>query len=231
MGAAAIPAMKIGGSALGGLAAKFFGKPSKPQQAGMAGTQAAAGQIGAMAPQLMQAGQQPLQQGTAALSQAGGYYNKLLSGDRAMARDAMAPEIATAMDYYRGAGAKASRTLKGPARDEALAELDRDKVGNLALMGSQARQTAAAGAERVGQAQSGIAANLFGQGVNAASNAGWINNYAFNQGSQIRDQERESGKGFGGLIFDLLSGMVGPKKPDIGFDRPTMHPVPFYGRQ
>jgi hypothetical protein len=216
--AAAIPIiMKVAPIAISAIASKFASKPGKTQQTALGGTQGAADQLSGAVPQLMQSGQALTGQGQEQLGAAGNYYGKILGGDRAEMRSAMSPEISTALDYYKGAASKTARTMKGGAKDMALAELDRSKVGNLAMMGVQARQGAAAGAERVGAQFFGAGGQQTGQGIQAGANAGYLNNALFNQGTQVQDRARQTGASFGKLAFDLLGAYAGGgmKKPTL----------------
>jgi len=231
--AAAVPfALKAGIP----LAASFLGKklsgPSPQQRAAMTGTQQAGEQVGAMAPPLMQQGtdltQQGggyLRQGSNDLSQAGRYYSNILSNRRA-ATNALAPEMTTAMDFYRGAGQKVQRTMRGGSRDYAQAELDRQKVGQLASYLPQARAGAAQGMERIGSAQGALGgtaigggASLTGQGVNAASNAAYINSGLFNQATQLQQQQGAGGKAFGSLLYDIAQMIPWGKKAPLSSSR------------
>lgn len=224
--AAAVPfALKAGIP----LAASLFGKklsgPSKPQQAAMTGTQNAATQVGAMAPPLMQQGKALTQQGGGYLQQgadslrgAGSYYGNIL-GSRQGATNALAPEMTTALDFYKGAEGRNNRTLRGGSRDYANAELNRQKVGQLASYLPTARANAAQGMERVGSAAGnlggtaiGAGASASGQGVNAASNAAYINSGLFNQATQLQQQQQQGGKGIGSLLYDLAQAIPWGKK-------------------
>lgn len=232
MAAAAVPvlmkAAPFVASAVGGLIGKKTSGPNKQQQAGMAGAQQGATQMSGISSQLMKGGDAALRSGNDNLNKAGSYYGRILSGDRGAMRESMAPEISTALDYYKGSEGKINRTMSGGSRDMALAEMERGKVGNLALMGAQARQNAAAGTERVAGAHAGIAANMFGQGTNAGANAGWMNNYLFNQGSQMQEQQRQGGAGFGKMLFDIVGSLPqGGKKPSMPM--PKFGGIPMYG--
>lgn len=205
--AAAVPfALKAGAMIGGSLLGKKLSGPSKEQQAAMAASQQSTQQLGAMAPPLMRQGQQLTQAGGQNLGAAGDYYRNILSS-RSAARESLAPETTTALEYYRGAEGKAKRTMRGGSRDYALAELDRQKVGQIAGFLPQARANAAQGATGVGGTQVGAGWNLAGQGVNAASNAAYASSGLFNQATQMRQQQQEGGKQWGGLLYDI-AGMM-----------------------
>jgi hypothetical protein len=210
--AAAVPFAIKGGSMLAGsLIGKFMNRPSKEQKSAMAGTQAAGNALSSYVPQMMGQSSQLAGQGSGALGQAAGYYRNIL-GSRAGMRQALAPETATTLDYYRGAAGKASRSMRGGARDAALAELDRSKVGNLAMQVPMARANAAEGLGNIGNAQLGAAGNFAGVGGNLASNAAYVNSGLFNQASQMRQQQGEGGKAWGSLLYDMADSLWGKKK-------------------
>jgi hypothetical protein len=159
---------------------------------------------------LLQGGAGLTRAGTETLGGAANYYRNILS-NRQAASASLAPEQATALDYYRGAEGKTSRTLRGGQRDYALADLERQKVGQFANMLPQARALAAKGAEGVGgtqlqggSAQTGAGTALLGQGVNAAATAGNIYGNLFKQGTDINTQKQEGGKKWGSLLFDAI---------------------------
>lgn len=210
--AAAVPfAIKAGSMIGGSLLGKLMNRPSKEQKSAMQGTQAAGNALSSYVPQMMQQSSALSGQGSSALGGAANYYRNIL-GTRAGLRQAMAPATATTLDYYRGAANKAQNTMRGGARDYALAELDRSKVGNLAMQVPQAQAAAAEGLGNIGNAQLGAASNFAGIGGNLASNAAYVNSGLFNQASQLRDQQGEGGKAWGSLLYDVADTLWGKKK-------------------
>lgn len=219
--AAAVPfALKAGIPLAASLVGKKLSGPSGAQKSAMTGTQTAANQLGGMAPPLLQQGQQLtgqgtgyLQEGARSLAPAASYYGNILSNRRG-ARESLAPEMTTALDFYKGAQNKTARTMRGGSRDYASAELDRQKVGQMAGMLPAARANAAQGAANVGGAYGGMGgtamnagANATGQGVNAASNAAYVNSGLFNQATGLQQQQGEGGKAWGSLLFDIAKNM------------------------
>ena len=205
--AAAVPfALKAGAMIGGSLLGKKLSGPSNEQKAATAGTQQSAAQLAGMAPPLMKTGQEMTQAGGQTLGAAGDYYKNILS-NRQSARESLAPEMQGALEFYKGAEGKAKRTMRGGSRDYAVAELDRQKVGQMAGMLPAARAMAAQGAGNVGGQQVGAGSAASGQGINAASNAAYVNSGLFNQASQIRGQEQEGGKNWGNLLYDV-AGMI-----------------------
>jgi hypothetical protein len=200
--AAAVPfAIKAGTMIGGSLLGKKLSGASKEQKSAMTGTQQAATTLGQSAGPLMSTGMGFARGGAANLGAASSYYRNILN-NRMAARESLAPEMKTALDFYKGASGKASRTLQGGARDYAMAELDRDKVGNLAMMLPTARAQAAEGAANVGSTMLQGGTAFTGQAGNLASNAAYINSGLFDQASKLRDQEGEGGKAWGSILYD-----------------------------
>lgn len=188
MGAASIP---LAAAAVGPLLSKFLGGASTQQSAAMRQTAQAA-------PQLMGAGQQTTAAGVQGATTAQNYYKSLLSGGRAGLTAATAPESAAALDYYKGAEGKVTNTMRGGGRDMALAELDRQKVGQLAVLPAQARAGAAQGLVGASAPLINAGANQTQQGLGAAG-AG------FGQATQVYGQQADAAKGYGKMLFDAIS--------------------------
>mgnify|MGYP001617056874 CR=1 FL=1 len=148
--AAAVPFALKAGTAIGGsLLGRKLSGPSKQQKTAMQGTQQGAQAISAAGAPLVKTGTDLIRegrgytgQGAESLAPAASYYRNVL-GSRSAANAALAPERATALDYYGGAQRKAQRTLRGPQRDTAVAELDRQQAGQLASYLPQARRAGA----------------------------------------------------------------------------------------
>jgi hypothetical protein len=219
MGAAAVPVLtKVAPyaiSAVGSLFGRKASGPSKAQQQAMDTTSAAQKQLSGAAAPLMGQGQQLSGQGSQYLGQAGKYYSGIL-GSRQQARESLAPEMSTALEYYRGAGNKAKRTLTGGVRDQAVAELDRQKVGQLAGMIPAARRSAAEGLGNLGGTalQGGTAQT--GQAANLLDTSARIGTQQFGNATTLRNQEQAGGRSWGGTIFDILKGGIGGKKGSKG---------------
>lgn len=207
MAAAAIPAaIKVGSMVGGSLLGRMAAKPSRQASTAMQGTTAAATGLDKTGADLTTAGMPLVGQAGDYLSQAGNYYGRILKGDRASMTAAVAPEQQQALEYFRGGAANIDRTMKGGSRDYAKAELDRTRVATLANIRAGARPMAAQGAERVAGAYGNIGSSLMGQGVQARTNAGYLQNTAYGQQQQDAGA-RETGKGFGGMLFDILQAM------------------------
>lgn len=227
MAAAAIPiAMKVAPMIAGAFIGKKTSGASKDQKGAMEGTQQAAGALTQAGQPLMQQGLSMARGGSGDLDAAGGYYRNVL-GSRQAGREALAPEMTSAMEFYRGAENKAKRTLQGGQRDQAVAELDRQKVAQMAGMLPAARRTAAEGLTQTGGQRISGGTSLTGQGTNALANAGYLQSGQFNQATTIRGQEGEGGSMWGKLLGDLAAELYkgGGKSPLPS----TNLPVPIYG--
>lgn len=222
MATAAIPIAMSAGSAIYN---HFKNKKANAAQStAMAQTQQSGADVSKLSAPLMQqgsalAGQGAglLQQGAGQLGQAGNYYGNILSNRRA-ASESLAPEMTTALDYYKGAERKTARTMRGGARDYAQAELGRQKVGQMAGMLPAARASAAQGMTNVGSATGNLGSSaiygggsMTGQGVNAATSGASINNSLFQQGQTTRQNNADSGKGWGSMLFDVIGGIAKSK--------------------
>lgn len=210
MGAAALPLAKVGITAGAGLLGKLFGRKSKDQKTAMETTAAGGQALTQAAGPMLQQGAGLGRQGAGYLENAGNYYRNIL-GDRTAARESLAPEMSTALDFYRGAENKAKRTLRGGSRDYATAELDRQKVGQLAGMVPAARANAASALGGLGGTAIGGGTGLSGTAGNLLTQASTIGNTQFNQANQIREQEKAGGAAAGGLLHDILGGLGGGK--------------------
>lgn len=189
-------------------------------------------------------GDRLLGQGTNDLERVAQYWRPLLSGDRAQVQQAIAPDVASVTDVYRGAERSLDRSpVRGAQKDQQAGELRRQKAGQISLMPMQQRNNAAGalgalgenyfstGANAIGQA-----GNLFGQvyaGERQTANQGQAYSLA-ESGRQNEALQRGAASGFfslldyykgrsGGSPLPALptggSGMV-PFKPPVPMNRP-----------
>lgn len=189
--AAAVPALVGGGI---GLLSKAFGGGSSPASAAQStatgSTLGQAGFLGSTA--------NPL------LSRAAGYYQALLGNSRAGLQTAIAPQVNSIADTYRGAEAGITQQgLRGGAKDMAVANLERDKAGAIGALPLQAKSAAAGAGGQLGATLSGQSLGgyqgLLGVGENARQ---------FNVG-----QSNLTGQGLGSLTAQILQSTGGKKNP------------------
>lgn len=153
---------------------------------------------------LTQQGQTLTGMGMPALQKSLGYYSTLLGGNRAAMSLATAAPRAAITDTYRGAERNLEYSgVRGAARESAVADLARDKAGNISRL-TAGVQPGAAGA------LADIGSNLTGQGTTAFGNAGNVWSSLLGKGFENRKYAREEGEkagtSIGSLLFDILSG-------------------------
>ena len=136
--------------------------------------------------------------GGPALQKAMEYYTKLATGDRAAIGSQLAPDIAAVTEASGGAErGLTARMAAGPGRDRAIADLYRQRAGQIGLMPFQARANANQQLGTMGQNLMQGAQNAYGAASNAFSNAGY---QATNTGASISGAQRESNQMWGGII-------------------------------
>jgi hypothetical protein len=135
-----------------------------------------------------------------ALNKAMNHYMQLAGGNRAVMQSAMAPEINSLMDTYKGAEMGTERLAPGPQRDRAIAELYRQKAGQMGMAGINARQNAFGQLGQMGQNLSQGANSMFGMAGNVLGGQG--NTL---QGVAGMQQQRQQGwSQLGGAIGDIF---------------------------
>jgi hypothetical protein len=207
---AALPWIIKGGSALvGGLISKHSeknaAKRSAEEQQALQGGQGAAGELG-------QVGQVAASRlGLPAAKKALSYYQTLLGGNRAQMAQATAAPRAAIQDTYRGVQTSLDHSgIRGASRLRANEEVARDEAGKVAGLTTGVQPAAAAAMGDLGQ-------NLTNTGSYATNASGGIYDSLLGRGAANRAYGRQegaqTGKEVGSLIFDVLSGTVGQKKP------------------
>ena len=142
-----------------------------------------------------------------AMQKAMQHYMQLATGNRAAISSAIAPERNAMTESYRGAErGMESQLAPGPARDRAIAELYRQRAGNLGVMPFQARNAAFGNLAQMGQ--QGVDNSLraysgAGSALTGASNTGVNYMNANNQAQQgYQNLIANVGK-FGTSIYDI----------------------------
>lgn len=169
---------------------------SPEEQAALRGGQQAGSTLTGQGTGMVTGGQQTLAGPT-------GYYQKLLSGNRALASQAVAAPRAAISDVYRGAERGLEHSgVRGAARDVASGELARQRAGQMSSLITGVQPLAAEALTGIGQTQTA-------QGVGAVGAGGNIFSRLLDQGTANRQYGRQEGEkfgsGFGGLIFDILN--------------------------
>jgi hypothetical protein len=137
-----------------------------------------------------------------ALAKAMSYYQTLATGNRGAVNGLLAPQYGQVTDYYRGAekGIE-SRSPAGPQRERAIAELYRQKAGQLGMMPMQARSDAVGKLGEMGTSlnQSG----LQGYGLSAAA----LNSSGQNLGqlAQMQQGRQQGWVNFGSQLGTMFA--------------------------
>lgn len=210
MGALAKPAIQAG-AAIGG---HFFGKRAEKQamkrspeeQVALGGAQKS-GQA------LQQTGTELVSEGRQTLQQPLNYWQRLLGGNRPLMAQATAGARGGITDIYRGAERGLEKSgVRGAARDVQKGELNRQRASQIAGLTTGVQPFAAQQISEIGGEQLGTGAPMLGQ-------AGDIYTNLLGQGAQrtqyARGEGEKAGQAAGGLIFDVMSGVGGARKPRL----------------
>lgn len=107
-----------------------------------------------------------------AYQQAISYYQSLAgSGGRAKQQQAVQPDISRLNEQYRGAATRIARSLTGPARDQALADLVRQHAQQIGELTGAPRQAANEKLLQIGESGQAASASALGQASGAFGNA------------------------------------------------------------
>lgn len=218
-----IPAIAstIGGIIGGKKATASATKRSPEEQLSLQGGQQAGTALAGQGAALYGQGSGMVRQGQQTLEQPTGYYQKLLGGNRALASQAVAAPRAQLSDVYRGASRSLEQGgVRGAARDVAQGELSRQRAGQISSLITGVQPGAAAALTSIGENQTQQGAGIAGTGVQATGQSGSLFSNLLTQGTSNRQYGRQEGEkagsGFGGLIFDLLSGVMKKKGGGAG---------------
>lgn len=196
------------GGYLGGKKAQSSAQQRSPEELASLNAATSAGNS------LLQQGQKFQQLGLPAVQQGMSYWDTLLRGSRSAMAGATAGPRGAITDAYRGAEHNLEHSgVTGAARDQATAELNRDKVGKIAGLTSGVQPEAA-------QQLSGLGTGLVSQGGSQVNAAGGLFQNLLGQGYNnrvyARGEGEKAGKGIGGFLFDILSsGFGGGKKSGL----------------
>lgn len=136
-----------------------------------------------LAQQQQRQGAQQFNFGFPLLQRSASYYGSLLNGNRASVTSTLAPTVSQINQTYSGASRNLDRMAPGAGRDEARAELDRQRAGQVGGLPLQARQGAAASLMGLGESAVGggtgalgSASSIYGQLIGANQTQQNINN-------------------------------------------------------
>ena len=157
-------------------AVSAYGAHKQAKAAGEASkaTQDIANQQSQLAKEIMSFGKGQVEASQPALNKAMQYYMQLAGGNRGMMGAALGPDTAALTDTYSGAQRGIESQMgQGPQRDRAVADLQRQKAGQMGLMPMMARSNAVAQLANQGTANMlGQAYGLGQEGRNAWNDLG-----------------------------------------------------------
>jgi len=193
------------GALVGRQAQKNALKRSPEEQAALKGAQGAANQLGRVGGELTQQGQDYQRK-------PGQYFETLLNGNRAAMSQAVAGPTAQITGNYRGAERNLQQQgIRGAARDQAAADLNRQRVSQIAGLTTGMQPYAAEQLAKLGQ-------DNISTGVNALGQGGQLHSGLLGQGYTNRVYSRKEGadtaSAIGGLARDV--GEVAFKKSPGG---------------
>ncbi len=121
-------------------------------------------------------GQQQYSAAQPALQKAMNYYQTLAGGDRGAISNLLAPQRASISDTFSGAqNSLEAKMAPGPGREEAIANLMKQKTGQLGLMPIQARNDAVGHLGAMGQNMNDSALRYMTGGQGGLNSAGNLN--------------------------------------------------------
>lgn len=224
LGTAAKIGIPLATGALGALGAKQAQKSamarSPEEQQALAGAQGAAGGLTQAGAGLLRSGQATTEEGLAGLEQPSSYWSRLLGGNRASMAQATAAPRASITDIYRGAERGLERSgVRGAQRDVAKSELNRERASKLAGLTTGVQPQAAQQLADLAGTRAQIGAETTRTGASTAGQGASLFANLLGQGAENRQYGRaegeKSGSSIGGMIFDVLSGVMGGKGKGI----------------
>lgn len=194
-------------------------------QAAFTGTTGAASNLSNVGTGLVNQGNATTAEGLATAGKGSNYYAALLGGNRALQSQAVAAPRAAITDVYRGAERNLDRSgVRGAARDVSAADLGRQKAGQISSLITGVQPGAAQALTNTGLSVAGIGGQQTGQGLASIGHAGSLlsglygpslaqGQFANKQGQAAGDK---AGGMLGGLLFDIISGVLKQKKSGGG---------------
>lgn len=184
----------VGASLLGRRSAQGASRLSPAEQAASRGQTEAAGTALGQSKSLFGMGMPQLQQ-------AGRYFSTMARGNKAAMTQALAPDIENLQSVYGGTARTLARFLRGPEKDVQMAELERERAGQIGSLFRAARPAANTALANLGMQTAGMA-------TGGAGTAGSIFGQQAGQAQASRfggaNLQSQAGEDFGSLIFNLL---------------------------
>jgi hypothetical protein len=159
----------------------------------------------------MNSGANETSQSQGLLGQAGGYYSKLLSGDRSATLSAVAPTVSAANAQTDAAkrGISSSGTARGGGVNATTQTLEDQKRATIDNAVNAAKAGAAGGATQVGGTMASQASNLLGMGESAASNLTADAGNSRYESNQLRNQAIGNVGSAANMTADALDAIFG----------------------
>lgn len=232
MAAAIIPAIQLGISAYSAYKQRQAQKKQQEEAA------RAAAEIKGQAGTFQERDRQLTQIGLPLLQSTSNYYRALIGGDRGAIDSALAPDRANIQDTYRGASRGLSM-LRGPTRDLATAELNRQKAGQLGLLPAQARANAVQQGQRAGEFATSTGLESASRGASLYESAAGVGQDQARVDIANRAQNYQQAQGWGSLFGEVLKGVLNrgggggsqTPIPTTGWTPPmSPYPASIYGR-
>lgn len=139
-----------------------------------------------------------------AISKAMSYYTSLASGNRGALNAAMAPEMASMTDTYRGATTALNKIAPGAQRDKALSDLIRQRAGQAGMMPMQARAGAVGQLGGLGTSVNNSANGLLGSASGIFSGMGSLANSMNQTQQQINQGWQSFGSNIGTTFLPMI---------------------------
>lgn len=173
----AIPLVMMGVSAgISAYQAHKQGQAADAQKGLMGSQQGLMGQQSGLANTMSDIAKKQYTLAQPALSKAMNYYSTLATGGRGAVNSMLAPQMAQMTDTYKGAQTgMESKMAPGPGRDRAMADMFRQKAGQISMMPMQARQMGVQGMATMGQDRMNSSMDAFrgaGSALTGASQSG-----------------------------------------------------------
>ncbi|HXU05481.1 MAG TPA: hypothetical protein VN903_31195 [Polyangia bacterium] len=152
----------------------------------------------ALAQQQGARGQQLFNFGFPQLQKTAGYYGALLGGNRQAVTQALAPTVEHIGETYKGAERNLTRMAPGAGRDEAAADLNRQKAAQIGGLPIAARSEAATALTGMGQSATG-------SGISATQSAGGLYDSALVSQRYNDQQQYQLGSNLSKVIGDFIT--------------------------
>jgi hypothetical protein len=137
-----------------------------------------------------------------ALQKAMQYYMTLAGGNRGQIQGAIAPQLSALNASYKGAETRMGMMPAGPTRDRQMAELQRQKAGQIGMLPIEARNDAMQRLYGFGQEQDRSALGYYNQSANLLP-----------QLNAFEQQRKQNYSDMGATLFNIFQPQIAGKAP------------------